>query len=119
MYEVVPAAPDAPAEMQYAYRVEGTSLNKIAAPGDILVCLDCIKSHVEIKDGDLVVIERSRFSGQMIERTAKRIRRTTAGIELWPESTDPQFQEPLLLDGLKDGDLVEVRAKVLWIMKRP
>lgn len=118
VYEVVPAAPDAPADMQYAYRVEGTSLNKIADAGDILVCLDCIKSNVDIRDGDLVVVERSRFSGQMIERTAKRIRRTTAGIELWPESTDPLHQAPIVLDGRTDGD-VEIRAKVLWIMKRP
>lgn len=119
VFEVVPAAPDAPAEWQYAFTVEGTSLDKIALPGDILVCIDCIKSRVEIKDGDLVVVERSRFAGQMVERTAKRIRRGLAGLELWPESNDPLHQEPLLLDGLKDGDTVEVRAKVLWIMKRP
>ena len=119
VYEVVPAAPDAPAEWQYAFTVEGTSLDKIAQPGDILVCLDAIKSHVDIKDGDLVVVERSRFGGQMVERTAKRIRRSISGIELWPESNDPAYQEPLLLDGLKDGDVVEIRAKVLWIMKRP
>lgn len=119
LYDVVPAAPDAPAEWQYAYTVEGTSLDKIAQPGDILVCIDCIKSRVDIKDGDLVVVERSRYGGQMVERTAKRIRRTISGIELWPESNDPLFQDPILLDGLIDGDTVEVRAKVLWIMKRP
>ena len=119
VYEVVPAAPDAPAEWQYAYTVEGTSLDKIAQPGDILVCIDCIKSRVDIKDGDLVVVERSRYGGQMVERTAKRIRRTTSGIELWPESNDPQYQDPIRLDGLHEDDSVEVRAKVLWIMKRP
>lgn len=119
LYEVVPAAPDAPTEWQYAYTVEGTSLDKIAQPGDILVCLDCIKSRVDIKEGDLVVVERSRFGGQMVERTAKRIRRSIAGIELWPESNDPLFQEPIRLDDTQDGDTIEVRAKVLWIMKRP
>jgi SOS-response transcriptional repressor LexA len=119
LYEVVPAAPDAPAEWQYAFTVEGTSLDKIAKPGDILVCLDCIKSRIDIQDGDLVIVEWSRFGGQMVERTAKRIRRAISGIELWPESNDPDFQEPLMLDGAKDGDTIEVRAKVLWIMKRP
>lgn len=119
LYEVVPAAPDAPAEWQYAFTVEGTSLDKIAQPGDILVCIDCVKSRVDIKDGDLVIVEWSRFGGQMVERTAKRIRRSIAGIELWPESNDPAFQEPLKLHGAVDGDTIEVRAKVLWIMKRP
>lgn len=120
VFEVVPAAPDAPPEWQYAFTVDGTSLNKIANPGDILVCLDAIKSRYDMKDGDLVVVERSRFGGQMVERTAKRIRRTAGGIyELWPESHDPAFQEPIVLKDINDGDEVRVVAKVLWIMKKP
>lgn len=120
VYEVVPAAPNAPPEWQYAFIVEGNSLNKIAQPGDILICLDAIKARYDMKDGDLVVVERSRFSGQMIERTAKRIRRAAGGVfELWPESTDPAFQSPIIIKGEEDGDEVRIVAKVLWIMRKP
>lgn len=119
VYESVPAAPDAPSEWQFAYVVEGTSLDKIAKQGDILICLDIIKSGIDVKDGDLVVVERARFSGQMVERTGKRIRRVIGGFELWPESNDPQYQDPIKVNGVEDGDEIRVVAKVLWIMKKP
>jgi SOS-response transcriptional repressor LexA len=120
VYAVVPAAPDAPSEWQYAFTVEGTSLNKIALPGDILICLDAIKAHYDLKDGDLVVVERSRYAGQMVERTAKRARRAAGGVyELWPESTDPAFQSPMVLKDDHNGDEVRIVAKVLWIMRKP
>jgi SOS-response transcriptional repressor LexA len=119
VYQVVSSAPDAPTEWQYAFTVEGTSLNKIAAPGDILICMDAIKARYDIKDGDLVIVEKARFSGQMIERTAKRIRRSTSGFELWPESNDPAFQSPILIDGKENGDEIRIVAKVLWIMRKP
>jgi SOS-response transcriptional repressor LexA len=119
MFQVVPAAPGEPAEWQYAFTVEGNSLNRIAKSGSILVCLDFIKSRVEIQDSDLVIVERSRFGGQMVERTGKRVRKTTSGFELWPDSDDPAHQEPILLDGHDGADEVRVVAKVLWIMSKP
>lgn len=118
----VPSAPDAPAEWQYAFTVEGTSLNRIAQPGDVLICLDLIKSQASIENNDLVIVERLRYGGQMLERTAKRVRKTTAGFELWPESDDPEFQEPIHLDGGDENDEtteIRVAAKVLWIMRKP
>lgn len=119
LFEQVPAAPDAPTEWQFAYKVEGTSLNRTALPGDILICLDVIKSLVDIKDRDLVIVELSRFGGQILERTAKRVRKTITGYELWPESDDPAYQEPIVLDGTDDGHEYRIAAKVLWILKRP
>lgn len=120
MGEFVPSVSDYPTEWQYAFVVEGESLNKIARPGARLVCVDIIKSQIDIADGDLVIVERTRFAGQMIERTAKRVRETLAGIELWPESTDPEHQEAMSYrTGNDDGDGVVVKAKVLWILNRP
>lgn len=119
LYEVVPAAPDAPAAWQYAFTVEGTSLNRIAEPGSILICLDSVKSRVEIQDNDLVIVERRRFAGQMIERTGKRVRKVIDGFELWPDSLDPAYQEPILLKNQPDGDEIHIIAKVLWIMRKP
>lgn len=119
VYEQVPGAPEEPREWQFAYKVEGTSLNKKAQPGDHLICLDIIKANYDVREGDLVIVQRSRFDGQMIERTAKRIRRTSAGFELWPESTDPLYQEPIKLDGTDDGTEYSIVAKVLYILSKP
>ncbi len=120
LYKYVPGALDWPAEWQFAYTVEGTSLNKKADPGDVLICLSLILSGIDIVNHDLVIVERSRFGGQMIERTAKRVTKTLSGFELWPESDDPAHQEPIILNGTTSGDdEIRVTGKVLWIMKRP
>lgn len=119
LYEQVPAAPDEQAEWQFAYKVEGTSLNKRAQPGDHLICLDIVKARYDVKENDLVIVQRSRFGGQMIERTAKRVRKTITGYELWPESTDPLYQEPIRLDSVDDGDEYSIIGKVLFILSRP
>lgn len=120
MGELVPSVGDYPLDWQYAFVVDGESLNKVARPGDRLVCLDLIKSQVEIEDGDLVIVERTRYAGQMVERTAKRVRKTIAGIELWPESTAPEFQGAISYKtGNGETGEVSIKAKVLWILRRP
>ena len=53
----------------------------------------------------------------MIERTAKRLRRGLSGLELWPESNDPAHQMPIAY-GEHDGETVEVRGKVLFVLRK-
>lgn len=92
----------------FALRVRGTSLNKIAPDGALLVCVEYHHSGRDLDPGELVVVERRDPDGTF-ETTAKRVRRNKAGIiELWPESTDPRHQEPLRLDQASLGDGVEV-----------
>lgn len=117
--DYVPSASGYPVELQFALKVEGNCLNKIADHGDILICLDTVKTGIDADDNDLVIVERSRFEGQMIERTAKRLRRTADGFELWPESHDPNHQEPIKLNRPTNGDEVRIAGKVLWIMRKP
>lgn len=119
MGEYVPSASDYPSEWQFAYIVDGPSLNRVASPGDRLICLDLIKSQVAIQDNDLVIVERSRYGGEMVQRSAKRVRQTIRGHELWPESDHPDHQQPIPFDGNEESDEVRVTAKVLWILKRP
>ncbi|MGN6539144.1 MAG: LexA family protein [Mesorhizobium sp.] len=119
MAEVVPSSSDYPLEWQYAYIVDGESLNKTARHGDRLVCIDLIESGTGFIDGDLVIVERSRFGGQMIETTAKRARKTMTGWELWPESTDPEHQQPIPYDLGQENAEVRVVAKVIWILRKP
>ena len=116
----VPSASGYPAKVQFGLVVDGNCLNKIARHGDVLVCLNIIATNTEVHPEDLVIVERSRYGGQMIERTAKRLRQTADGFELWPESTDPSHQEPIRLNGKTNADEdVRIIGKVLWILRRP
>lgn len=115
----VPIVADYPAEWQRAFVVQGSSINRVARPGEVIVCLDLGKSGSDFKEHDLVVIERSKFGGMMIERTAKRVRRTRAGWELWPDSDDPAHQQPLVLNVAEEHEEYRVGWRVLWIMRKP
>lgn len=117
--DYVPSVGNYPIDWQFALKIEGNCLNKIANHGDILVCINMIAASLDIEPNDLVVVERSRYGGEMIERTAKRVRRTSDGYELWPESDDPKHQEPISLNGASDGEAVHVIGKVLWILRKP
>lgn len=108
-----------PAQAQYMVRVRGESLNKIAQEGDLLLCIDYLASGIEPKNGDLVIVERSRDMGATIERTAKRLIRHNGDIELRPESTDPRFQESVFYrEGDPDHTIVTVKAKVISVVKQ-
>ena len=108
-----------PSESQYLLQINGESLNRIARNGDFILCLDYLEAGIEIKSGDLVVVERSRDGGHTIERTAKRIIRRDNVIELRPESDDPRFQEPVIYSE-HDEEATEVRilAKVLSVIRQ-
>jgi len=117
----VPAGGRFPAENQFGLIVEGTSLNKIARDGDRLVCVDTLKTGLAADPGDLVIVRRSKFNGLMFEFTAKRLHKTADGYELWPESDDPAWQEPIKIDSLHNGETDEICiiGKVLWILRKP
>lgn len=102
----------------YALKVRGTSLNKIAPDGAILVCLDLDGAGITIREGDLVIVQQSREGG-LREMTAKRVKRANGRYELWPESTDPKWQTPILLNEDDGGETVAVKAIVKHIMISP
>ena len=112
--ERVPVAPDPryPTDAQYALKVRGSSINRIARDGSILVCVDIMAAGIEIRDRDLVVVERRR--GSLVETTVKRVRKAKGALELWPESDDPAHQERLTLAHRKGDAEVSIKALVIW-----
>lgn len=117
--DYVPSIGGYPPEWQFALVIEGNCLNKIAQHGERLVCLNTIAASMSIEDGDLAVVERRRYGGQMVERTAKRVRLAADGYELWPESTDASHQEPIRLYRAPEDEEIVVIGKVLWIVRKP
>jgi transcriptional regulator with XRE-family HTH domain len=114
LLERVPVAPDTryPADAQYALRVQGTSIDKVAPNGSIIAVVDIAAAGIEPRVDDLVCVERRR--GSLVETSVKRVKRGRKGLELWPESTDPQ-QKPLLMADGKSETTVEIKALVIGI----
>ena len=108
-------------ESQFVIIVRGTSLNKTASDGDFLLCVDLIGTGIEIRPGDMVIVERLKDEGGLVETTAKRVHRQNGVYELHPESTDPQFQKPIIIpeDGTNEFESIRIIAKVLLISKKP
>lgn len=113
-FERVPVAPDPryPEESQYALKIRGNSVNRVAKDGTIVICVDIEAPGVDLRDGDLVWVERHR--GGLVEATIKRLRRGKEGPELWPESDDPAFQFSVPLPAPRGDSEVIIRGLVLY-----
>ena len=97
---------------QYAWRVEGNSMDRVAKPGSYVIGVSFRDMPRPPQHRDLVVVERR--DGGLVEYTLKRVAMTLTGTRLDPESDDPKWQEPAWAsDGEKDG--VEVVATHLVI----
>jgi len=111
-----PPDPNYPASAQFDLIVRGNSINRFARDGERLRCVRLIDAGMEADSDDLVIVERRRNDGQLIETTAKRMRRRGHVLELWPDSDDPAWQEPIRIDLRKqrDGEEATVIALVLY-----
>jgi transcriptional regulator with XRE-family HTH domain len=103
--------PRYPTARQWLSEVIGDSVNKLHVfEGDLVHCVDAIDIGYFPKTGDLVEVERQRYSAREREITLKQVEVTRRGVELWPRSTNPIWNGPILLDGgLNEGEEAEVR----------
>jgi transcriptional regulator with XRE-family HTH domain len=103
----VPVAPHPayPAEVQRLYRVTGNSVNRIVQDGDYIHCVSVDDGGLRPEDGDLVVVRRMEHG--LSEYTAKRLRVESGRKALLPESTDPNWQTEIPLNG-NDGTDIQI-----------
>lgn len=116
----VPPDPRFAENQQRVWIVQGRSIERTASDGKALVgVLLSEGAAIEPSDGDLVIAERRRAQGGLIERTAKRLRIYPGRIELWPEYIDDTLNVPLRLsadDGHEDdGTEVAIIAVVIGV----
>jgi SOS-response transcriptional repressor LexA len=113
-------APRFPDGSVYCLTVRGDSMDKTAPEGATLVCVDIYAAGIEIRDRDMVIVERQREQGGLIEVTAKRVRQVPGGYELMPESTNPRWQPYFLASASKTADeVVRVIARVEYVLLKP
>jgi phage repressor protein C with HTH and peptisase S24 domain len=96
---------------QYALLVEGNSINKKIRDGEYAICVEWFGLGAEPRDGQYVHVERSR--GGLQEVTIKQVRLSHGKVELWPDSTDPRYQEPMHVYHSDEDTEVRIRGLVI------
>lgn len=94
-----PFLPDTrwPADRQFALRVEGESINRIARDGDLIAVVSVEALETAPANDALVIVEEARDDGALIRTTAKRIRRRGKLTELHADSDDPRWRDVRLI----------------------
>lgn len=111
----VPAVPrhDIPAGVQYSVQIDGQSVNKRIPDGAYAICAPYDRYAGGPQHGQLVHVIRER-SG-LVEHTIKELRYSRDGTQLFPVSTDPKHQEPLVLGTGEDGEIVRIHGVVIGV----
>lgn len=79
----------------FAHRVAGNSMNKVFAENGAVIYGSV--ADLGLQDNDFVVVRRRNTSG-LYELTVKQLVEAGDGTDaLWPRSTDPKWQTPLVL----------------------
>lgn len=100
-WEFVPVSlPEYQRAQLFALTVVGRSMDRAYPDGSAVVV--CPTAEAGIREGDHVVVRQWR--GGLAETTLKEIIVAADGVELWPRSTDPAYQEPIKLRAYRDSD---------------
>ncbi|KLK91394.1 hypothetical protein AA309_20035 [Microvirga vignae] len=113
-----------PADMKYpnarqmAFEIEGDSMNKARPPmleGGFVLCVDFedLENQVPLRDGMKVVVERTKFGGQMREWSVKEIELYEDRIEFHPRSDNPKHKPIVVPRDFQPDDGNEVRILAL------
>lgn len=117
-HEHIPVVPDSrfAGMRQFALRVRGPSMNLLINEPEYVVCVDAIDMGREPKNNDIVVVTRTRRAGHLRETTLKQVEIKGRTVELWPRSSDPKFQTPVVLNDNEGDDVsVEITAYVIAV----
>lgn len=101
---------------QFALEVHGESMNRQFKAGEFVICVEW---DGDPHRDDVVVVERRRH-GQF-EATIKMIRIISKDrVELWPDSDDPDYQDPYILnrEQVKEGEEIAIVAKVIGAYRK-
>lgn len=106
--------PNVAPDDQWYERLIGNSVNKIIPDGSLMHVVSIRAARYS--HGDVVIAERTRDDRSLFERSAKVVKFTSQGLELWPASTDPQWQAPITLNDNPEDETVIVT--IAGVVKR-
>lgn len=112
-YVTLPTDSRYPGHPRKCMRVCGPSMNMEFPEGSLVVCINMIALDEPPVNGVVYVVRRTLAGGD-VEATLKELRIEPDGtMYLWPRSTDPRHQAPILFDGDEEGDEISLTAKVI------
>lgn len=118
--------PEFPNARRMAFDVEGDSVNALKPrpilDGDRLICVsfEDVAHQVRVRDGMVVVVERTRDGGHTREWSVKQVELYEDRTEFHPRSTDPRYK-PIVIkrDAMADdGVRVEIIALVRGVKNK-
>lgn len=103
-YEItIPYDASYPGLKRYGLTVKGQSMNRVFQDGSVVIVINFAELGRLPRNGDYVVaMQRSRVSDSF-EATIKAVQIKESGqMVLWPQSTEPEFQSPIILPAPDD-----------------
>lgn len=106
---------------RYGIEVRGESMNKVFPDGSIVSVIDFEELGKKPATGDYVTVLRRDAYGPGFEATIKALQIKDDGtICLWPKSTDPRYQQPLIIsppndERIDDAGALDVQIKGLVV----
>ncbi len=100
---------------QWLERVIGDSMDRLVPPNSLVHVVDTIALEYEPRQDDVVVVQRSRSQGALVERSLKQVALNDGIIELWPRSHSGRWTKPIPLsaDDGSDDEVVQVVGIVI------
>lgn len=111
-----------PNARRMAFEVEGDSMNQLEPrpilAGDTLICVafEDVAKQVKIRDGMVVVVERTRDGGHTREWSVKQVELYEDRIEFHPRSSNPAHK-PIVVQRDASAD-VGVRVEIIGLVRR-
>lgn len=100
----IPDDPRYPELRRTGFVVRGASMNKVFAPGSIVICVNLIQIDRNPVSGEYVLVRRRDPNG-LYEATIKEYEVDAANVpSLWPRSTDPEFSSALRITPPAEAD---------------
>lgn len=94
---------------QWLERVVSDSMDKLIPPGSLIHVVDAIELRYKPRAGDVVVVERRRAQGALVERTVKQIGFLDNGrLALFPRSHNPNYRAFTVDETHEDVEVVIV-----------
>lgn len=101
------------AKAQFVLRNRGESMNMFFDNGTLLHVVDVVKAKLEPRQGDVVIVERRRASGER-EVSAKRMDFDPSGRVIFKaQSREDRFKDYVLSTEVDDGESIVVAGVVL------
>lgn len=105
-----------PADKQFALRVEGESINRIARDGDLIAVVAIEALEKPLANGALVIVEEARDDGALIRTTAKRLHARGKLAELHADSDDPRWRDVRLVIEPDTGDARLITTRIVGLV---